>query len=105
MIRTTDFIADLIRAANEVEKLGAPEKRRLLLRAMRRTIYDLCAWRGWCRAQCLRTLLTVSGRLKTSNHVLLAPLLAINVISTLKFVADAKDEIIKEQPRCKKTVH
>lgn len=40
MSSTTDFIAELVRAANEVEKLGKNERRNLLIRAVT-TVRDL----------------------------------------------------------------
>ncbi|MBB3452750.1 hypothetical protein FHT86_001006 [Rhizobium sp. BK313] len=54
MTKTTDFIAELVRAANEVEKLGPSEKRRLLER-------------GLSMARALRELILKTGKVAPIN--------------------------------------
>ena len=97
MTSATDFIAELIRAANQVEKLSVFEKRRLLERSVR-TIREMRLQTGIASRrpgadpvvdlQTAAVALTLGKR--TNDEVRDALLDAANMIRTLKIMLDAK---------------
>ncbi|MDQ0323398.1 hypothetical protein QO002_005604 [Pararhizobium capsulatum DSM 1112] len=101
MTHTTDFIAELFRAANEAEKITAFEKRRLLERAMR-TIYDLRDKAGMVPGKGLAdaadririTSATLDRR--STGDVRSALLLSADMIRSLKIALDAKDQVLRD---------
>ncbi|MDQ0324151.1 flagellin-specific chaperone FliS [Pararhizobium capsulatum DSM 1112] len=100
MTPITDFIAELIRAANKVEKLGVPQRKRLLQRAIG-TIYALRDKVGMVSdknsADATARLKVVAGTIdrRTNEEVGAALLVAADIIRTLKIVLDAKDEVLR----------
>ncbi|WP_455271200.1 hypothetical protein [Rhizobium herbae] len=98
MSDTTDFIAELIRAANEVGKLGAYEKRRLLERAVA-TISEGRNRVGIppskTAADAVIDLQTLAASIdSSSDDEAKAGLLdAVDMIRTIKIVRDGEDEL------------
>lgn len=101
MSATTDFIAELFRAAND-ERLKAVEKKRLLERAVV-TIRDMREQVGIepskSKADAVIDLQTVAGSIPlgkaSSEEVKTALLDAAEMIRTLKIVLDAKGEVLR----------
>lgn len=97
-----NFISDLIRAANDVDKLGDFEVRRLLDRA----VVTIREMRNQAGIQPSRTnpdavidFQTVSGLVnigrRSNDDVKAALLKSAAMIRALKIMLDAKDEILK----------
>ncbi len=100
MNSATDFISELIRAANEIRKLTALERGRLLQRSivMIRDGRDQVGIPpSKTAADALIDLQTVAASIDrlSDNEVKAALLDAAEMIRTLKIVLDAKDEVIK----------
>jgi hypothetical protein len=101
---TTDFIAELVRAANEVEKLIEFERHRLLERAVA-TIRDMRETIGIPSAQVqadkiidLQVMVAAIGaEAKTSQEVRAAILASAAMIRDLHIVLDTRTEIQIEQ--------
>ncbi|KQV32893.1 hypothetical protein [Rhizobium sp. Root1204] len=100
MSSTTDFIAELVRAANEVNLLAAIEVSRLLDRSVD-TIRDMREQIGVEQSALGRDvaiyLQTASARAKglPDDQARDALLDAAETIRTLKIVLDAKDEVLR----------
>jgi hypothetical protein len=94
---TTDFIAELVRAANEVDKLATLEKGRLLQRSTV-IIRDGRNEVGIPPADGVIDLQTVAASIdrRSDDEVKAALLDAADMIRTLKIVLDAKDEVSKD---------
>jgi hypothetical protein len=90
---TTDFIAELVRAANEVGKLATLEKGRLLQRSIV-IIRDGRNEAGIPPADGVIDLQTVAASIdrRSDNEVKTALLDAADMIRTLKIVLEAKTE-------------
>ena len=101
MSSTTDFIAELIRAANEIERLGIDERRRLVDRAARmvRELRIETGVRPGRRGQDpLRDIeiAALMAEAAGNNDDLKGVLLDLaDMIRTLKIVLDAKDEVLR----------
>ena len=100
MSSTTDFIAELIRAANEVRRLDNYQRRRLLGRAVAtiregREQVDIPASKT--AADAVIDLVTMTGSIsrRSDDEVKAALLNAASMIRTLKIVLDAKDEVLR----------
>jgi len=95
---TTDFVAELVRAANMVEKIGDDERGRLLDRAWR-TILDGRQRVGMTpsrtRADKAIDILSMSKSigLYLDDQMKAALLEAASMIRDLKIILDAKDEV------------
>jgi hypothetical protein len=96
---TTDFIAELFRAANEIDKLGTLEKGRLLQRAIV-TIRDMrdvvgIPTRG-TEADALIEIAAVAASidLRPNQEARVALLDAAGMIRDLRIVMDSKIEVI-----------
>jgi hypothetical protein len=101
MTDITDFIAELIRAANRVERIGEFEKTRLLEQAyitIRDGRYKVGMRPSKRKADASLDLLTMSRAIPrhTDAEVRAALLDAAEMIRTLKIVLDAKDEVLNE---------
>ena len=100
MSTTTDFIAELFRAGNEVVKLNAFEKRRLLERAVT-TIYELRGQKKISGAEAGHDVATeidlVAKQVNTMPDAVVSVTLleAAEVIRTLRIVIEAKDETLR----------
>jgi len=100
MTHTTDFIAELLRAANEVGKLTAFEKSRLLARSVQ-TIYELRGQVNLTGREAGNDVATeidlVAKQIQTmpDKVVVVALLEAAEVIRALKIVLDAKEEVLR----------
>lgn len=101
MSSTTDFVAELVRAANEVEKLGAYEKVRLLDRAitairdMREQVGVQSSGTAADAVVELQTTRVAMARGKqTSDHVKAALLDAADMIRTLHIVLETETQIV-----------
>ncbi|MFB9952074.1 hypothetical protein ACFFP0_24765 [Rhizobium puerariae] len=100
MSTITDFVAELVRAANEIDKLGDFEKRRLLERSVT-TIRDMRDEVGIRQsrttADAVIDLQTTAAALyqgkRSSEEVKAALLHAAEMIRALKIILDAKDEV------------
>lgn len=100
MTATTDFIAELIRAANEVGKLGVIKKRRLLTRAVatiRSGREQIGIPASGAEADPVIDLLAIAMQVghRTDDEVKAALLEAADMIRTLKILLDAKDEVLR----------
>ena len=103
MSTTTDFIAELFRAGNEVGKLNAFEKRRLLERAANtlRGMHDLA---GGSQAQKLSDsadrLDAYAARAETlsDDELKTALTVAADVIRIMRVLLGAKDEALRDDP-------
>ncbi|KEQ02281.1 hypothetical protein [Pseudorhizobium pelagicum] len=101
MSSTTDFIAELVRAANEVEKLSAYEKVRLLDRAVT-TIRDMREQVGIPSSgtdadavvDLQMTRVAFARGKRTGDHVRAALLDAADMIRTLRIVSDTETEVV-----------
>lgn len=97
------FISELIRDANEIEKLGDFEKRRMLERAVT-TIRDMRETIGIPPSRTeydvvidFQTTAALVGRGQIENDKVKAAMLeAASVLRSLKIILDAKDEVTKE---------
>jgi hypothetical protein len=97
------FISELIRDANQIDKLGAFEKRRMLERAVT-TIRDMWEEIGVPPTKTMRDevidLKTTAALIERGNvsngHVTKTMLEAANMLRTLKIVLEAKDEVTKQ---------
>lgn len=97
------FIAELIKDANQIEKLGDFEKRRMLERAVA-TIRDMRDETGVPPSKAVRdavidiqTTAALIERGHVSNeHVKKTMLEAAEMLRTLKIVLEAKDEVTKQ---------
>jgi hypothetical protein len=95
---TTNFIAELVRAANMLEKIGESEKRRLLDRAWR-TIREGREQTGLkpsrTKADHAMDFLSMSRSLElySDDEIKGALLEAADMVRTLKIMLDAKDEV------------
>ena len=103
MSSTTDFITELYRTANEVGKLTAFEKRRLIERAARtvkqmRVQIALSSLPRRDGQDVLVDIATVGAEIASApNQIVSHPLLeAADLIRTLKIVLDAKDAVIRD---------
>lgn len=107
MSSITDFVAELVRAANEVHRLGDFEKRRLLERAVT-TIRDMRDEVGILQsrtaADAVIDLQTTAAAIYHGKHssgeVKAALLHAAEMIRALKIVLDAKGEGMREGTPC-----
>lgn len=100
MSSTTDFIAELIRAANEVSKLSALEKGRLLQRSIviiRDGRDQVGIPPSNTAADAVIDLQTTAASIdrQSDDEVKAALLYAADMIRTLKIVLDSKDEVLK----------
>ena len=100
MSATTEFVSELVRAANEVERLGNVERRRLLERAVTsiRDMRDEIGIReSRTAADAVIDLQTTAVALwmgkRIDDEVKAALLHAASMIRALKIVLDAKDEV------------
>ena len=99
MSNVTDFVAELLRAANRVDRLGDLEKRRLLERAVT-TIRDMRDEVGIRQSRTtadavidLQTTAAAIYRGSRSNDEVKAALLhAAEMIRALKIILDAKND-------------
>lgn len=104
MTATTDFIAELFRAANEVNKLTSSEKRHLLQRAIV-TIRDMRHAIGIppsrTAADALIDISTVAAAVerRPNQEVQEALLEAAGMIRDLRIVIDSKIEVIIKDAR------
>ncbi len=104
MTATTDFIAELFRAANEVNKLAPVEKRRLLQRAIF-TIRDMRDAIGippsTTAADTLIDISTVAAAVdrRPNQEVREALLEAAGMIRDLRIVIDSKIEVMIKNAR------
>lgn len=95
----TSFVMELVRAANEIERLGDFEKRRLLDRSYR-TIEEgrreISSRRGMDYDEAL-DFLTMSRSLDqfSDDEVREALLSAADMLRNLKIILDAKDEVLR----------
>lgn len=102
MTSTTDFIAELIRAANRIEMLTDPEKRRLMDRGIR-TIREMRVETG-VRTSTSKTrdvlnsleVACLKAETGTADEVKAVLLQIADMMRTLKIVLDAKNEILRE---------
>ena len=100
MSTTTDFISELVRAANEIGKLDNYQRSRLLYRAIA-TIRDGRDQVGIppsrTAADAVIDLLTIAASVgsRSDDEIKAALLDAANMIRTLKIVLDAKDEVLR----------
>jgi hypothetical protein len=101
MSATTDFISELVRAANELGKLDSFQRRRLLDRAVV-TIRDGRAQVGIqpskIVADAVIDLQTIAASIerRSDDAVKAALLHAADMIRTIKIVLDAKAEVMKD---------
>ena len=104
MTHTTDFIAELVRAANEVDKLAPLEKGRLLQRAIV-TIRDMRNIVGMPTIGTAVDTLIVIGAVAASvdrrpdQDVRVAMLQAAGMIRDLRIIMDTKIEAIIKKAR------
>jgi len=97
------FIAELIKDANQIDKLGDFEKRRMLERTVT-TIRDMREQIGVVPSKTVRdalidiqTTAALIERGRVSNeHVKKTMLEAAEMLRTLKIVLEAKDEVTKQ---------
>lgn len=97
------FIAELIRDANQIDKLGDFEKRRMLERAVT-TIRDMREQIGVAPSKTVRdavidiqtTAALIDRRQVSNEHVKKTMLEAADMLRTLKIVLEAKDEVTKQ---------
>ena len=99
--KITDFIMELVRAANEFERLGDFEKRRLLDRAYRMIQEgrnQIGMERDRSDSDAAIDFLTMSRSLDkfTPDEIKEALLDAADMLRTIKIVLDAKDEVLRE---------
>jgi hypothetical protein len=99
---TTDFIAELVRAANEVGKLAPLEKGRLLQRSIviiRDSREQVGIRSSRTAADAVIDLQTVAASIdrRSDDQVKTALLDAADMIRTLKILLDAKDEVLKRE--------
>lgn len=98
MTSTNDFIAEIIRAANRVERLGNPEKRRLLRRAVV-TISNLRERTGIPSSNTNHDAvfdlqaIEVSVERRKPGEIKKALLMAADMIRTLHIVLDSGTQI------------
>jgi len=97
---TTEFISELIRAANEVDKLALLEKGRLLQRSIviiRDGRDQVSIAPSTSAADAVIDLQTVAASIdrRSDDEVKAALLDAADVIRTLKIVLGGKDEVMK----------
>lgn len=100
MSSTTEFISELIRAANEVDKLALLEKGRLLQRSIviiRDGRDQVSIAPSTSAADAVIDLQTVAASIdrRSDDEVKAALLFAADVIRTLKIVLGGKDEVMK----------
>lgn len=100
MSSTTEFISELIRAANEVDKLALLEKGRLLQRSIviiRDGRDQVSIAPSTSAADAVIDLQTVAASIdrRSDDEVKAALLDAADVIRTLKIVLGGKDEVMK----------
>lgn len=97
MSATTDFISELIRAANQIEQIRTSDRKQLLYRA----VAFIRDGRGKVRIQPVRTTpdamidimnIATSIERRSDGQVKAALLEAADMIRTLKIVLDAQDE-------------
>lgn len=103
MTSTNDFIAEIIRAANRVERLGNPEKRRLLRRAVV-TISNLRERTGIPSSNTNHNAvfdlqaIEVSVERRKPGEIKKALLMAADMIRTLHIVLDSGTQITTKVP-------
>lgn len=98
MSATTDFISELIRAANRIDQIRNSDRKQLLYRA----VAFIRDGRGRVRVQPIRTTpdpmmeimnIAASIERRTDGQVKAALLNAADMIRTLKILLDAQDEV------------
>ena len=106
MSLTTNFIAELVRAANELEKLAMIEKARLLdrsvatIREMRNTIGIPASYAAADAVFDLQeTQLMLISEEATDEQVKASLLEAADMIRTLRIVLDTRAQIVTNDPR------